>query len=139
MIVKNEQISFGQPTIYGRRLTVHEIVTGVYYDGLEDYLKDFELSIAQVKEGVVYCMNLACQEDKIGKFCNGCILSSLQDGVNFDINDFEVRLMNGEQYLIHKKTGSIFWGTAEEYKDELFGDVGWGIAREIFEKYFNDE
>jgi uncharacterized protein (DUF433 family) len=136
MIVKDENISFGQPTIKGRRLTVHDIVTGISTDGLKGYSDDQQLSIEECKEAIVYCMNLKCQE-QAGKFCDGCILSTINNGWSFDKDDFELRKIDNDYFLVDRATGSIYLGDKQEYENHLFGDIGWGIAQEIHEKYFD--
>ena len=118
MIYRNEKVSFGQPIIQGRRLTVFDVVAGVYYSGLKEYSKDHELDLNQIKEAFSYCCQLKCQDWPSGKFCSGCILSTLNEGWNFNKSDYEVSSIGDTKYLIHKATGSIFLGTLEEYEKD---------------------
>jgi uncharacterized protein (DUF433 family) len=90
-IVIDERISSGSPTIRGRRLTVYNVVSKIYYeDSLESVMKDYEISLIEVKEAVSYCSELLCQRDsRLHKFCSGCILRTLQESWNFEKSDYD--------------------------------------------------
>lgn len=63
-IVINPLISAGAPTIRGRRLTVHNVVTKIYYeDSLKTALEDYEITLDEAKDAVNYCSKLKCQEE----------------------------------------------------------------------------
>ncbi len=89
-IVIDENISAGSPTINGRRLTVFNVVSKIYYENnLESALKDHQISFKIAKEAVDYCRNLKCQEDdKLINFCSGCILRTLQEKWDFNKNEY---------------------------------------------------
>jgi uncharacterized protein (DUF433 family) len=48
MVKCNSEINFGQPALVGRRLTVFNIVTKLYYEeSLKDAIGDYEISLQE--------------------------------------------------------------------------------------------
>lgn len=74
-IIRDTGIVGGQPTLKGRRLTVHNIVSGIYDEGLNPFTQDRKISLEDAKEAVSYCMNLDCKKTS-GEYCEHCILSN---------------------------------------------------------------
>jgi len=126
---------FGQPTLKGRRLTVYDIVTKVYFeDSIEMVLADYEIGITELNTAVNYCRSLSCKEDEtLLKFCDGCILRTLQDGWNFTKSNY-IQIINKENktIVISKDNQEIFLGTLEELENSDFGKVTWLIADNIY-------
>ena len=51
MIKCSTNINFGQPSLKGRRLSVYDIVTKIYYeDKIEVALSEYEISLQDVEE-----------------------------------------------------------------------------------------
>lgn len=76
MIECNEAINFGMPALKGRRLTVFDIVTMVYYSPtVQDALEDYEIDWQDAMDATDYCMRLRCQSDE-GRiqYCDGCLI-----------------------------------------------------------------
>lgn len=67
----------GQPTLKGTRLTVHNIVYGVYIDG-KDYMTDHELTSEDVFAAIKYCIGLECENNPHKRFCEGCLMADIQ-------------------------------------------------------------
>jgi uncharacterized protein (DUF433 family) len=138
-IVVNKGISSGAPIINGSRLTIFNVVSKIFYeDNLEIALDDYEISIDIAKEAVKYCKNLDCQKDnKLIKFCSGCILRTLQDGWDFKKeNCKEFFFDEGNQTVSITKDGDrIFLGSLQTMEDNDFGKAGWVLASEVEEKY----
>jgi len=133
LIVCIKNVSFGMPTLRGRRLTVYDIVSKIYYEEtVEDALKDYEISFEEAKAAVTYCMNLDCQKDinRI-QFCNGCILRTINEGLDFDKENY---IEVNDKYTISKDGLLTFLGSIEELKEERFGKPGWAIAELVFSK-----
>lgn len=130
MIKCQQNINFGQPSLVGRRLTVYDIVTKIYYE--EDFLvaiKDYEISYKDAEDALVYCKNLNCKNDKDRiHFCDGCILRTFEEGWDFKKSDF-IQLSDFLS-MAKDKTG-FSTGTIKELEDSEFGKVTWLIAEEI--------
>ncbi|WP_426585387.1 DUF433 domain-containing protein [Mucilaginibacter sp. R-33] len=131
LIVCNKNICFGMPILKGRRLTVYDIVTKIYYeDILNIALEDYGISIAEAKAATNYCMHLHCQQDESrGQFCNGCILGTIEDGHSFNKDDYN---QISDKLTMSKDGQLLFLGSIEELDDEMFGKPGWAIASEIY-------
>jgi uncharacterized protein (DUF433 family) len=138
-IVINPAISSGSPTISGRRLTVYNVVTKVYFEeSLKIAIEDYEITLDAVIDAVNYCSTLKCQEEPtIVKFCSGCILRTLQDEWNFKKEEYrEVRDAElNSVFTISKDGNEIFIGTIEELENSEFGKVGWLLALEVQNKH----
>jgi uncharacterized protein (DUF433 family) len=136
MIGCDSAINFGQPALIGRRLTVYNIVTKLYYeDEVKDALNDYEISLRDAKDAVTYCMNLKCKEDKdLVNFCDGCILRTIQQGWNFKKEDYIEIENDGVKFVMSKDGKAFFAGTLSEFEDSEFGKVTWLIAEEVSKK-----
>jgi len=89
-IVCTSDTLWGQPRLDSRRLAVGDIVSLVdVYADLSVTLKDFELSLQQVRQALHYCKGLYCQIDKPAKYCHNCSLRVKQEGANLDEKDPE--------------------------------------------------
>jgi uncharacterized protein (DUF433 family) len=141
LIECNKNKSFGQPSLIGRRLTVYDIVTKIYYESyIEIALDDYDITLEEAKAATNYCKTLLCQEDQNRiHFCDGCILRTLEEGWNFNKDDYKEIKCNksNETITISKDGNEIFLGNIQELEDSEFGKVGWLLAAEIIEKYPN--
>lgn len=137
MIECNVEINFGQPALRGRRLTVYDIVTKIYYeDSIRMALSDYEISLTDAKDAVNYCMHLKCKQDKdLLHFCDGCLLRTLAEGWNFKKDDYLEVKINDKTIVVSKDSEIYFFGTLQEYENSEFGKVTWLIAEEIHEKF----
>jgi uncharacterized protein (DUF433 family) len=80
----------GQPRLDGRRLAVGDIVSLVdVYADLSVSLRDFELSLQQVRQALHYCKDLHCQRDNPAKYCHNCSLRVKQEKTCLDEEDPE--------------------------------------------------
>lgn len=76
------------PSLIGRRITVHNIITQIDCDGLESTLNNFELSVPHAKAAIDYCIAFECKIDsEKHQFFDGCTLRVIADGEIFDRND----------------------------------------------------
>ena len=125
-----DNICGGSPTLDGRRLTVYDIITKIYYEEtLEVALEDYEISLEEAMAATEYCINLDCKKDeKRRHFCRGCILATIDEGWTFDKSNYE---QINDKLTVHKAGEFIFLGTIQELEDEQFGKPGWVIAEEI--------
>ena len=89
-IVCTPDISWGQPRLDGRRLTVGDIVSlaGTYTD-LTTPLKDFELSLQEIRQALHYCKIQQCKKDLPDRFCHNCLLRVEQFNEAVDKDDPE--------------------------------------------------
>jgi uncharacterized protein (DUF433 family) len=138
-IIIDPHICSGSPTIRGRRLTVYNVITKIHYEeSLETTLGDYEISLDEAKDAVDYCTKLKCQKDaELIKFCDGCILRTLQDESKFDKENYrEIHDKGSDSTFTISKTGNeIFIGTLQELEDDSFGKAGWLLALEVQKKY----
>lgn len=137
MIECNEKINFGMPALRGRRLTVYNIVTKLYYeDNLEITLSDYEISLQDVKDAVNYCINLKCKGDKLRlHFCDGCLLRTIEEGFSFNKDDYIEDEMGDQKFVKSKDGETFFLGSLQEFEDQEFGKVAWLIAEEVNAKF----
>ena len=79
-IVCTRDTLWGQPRLQGRRLAVGDIVSLVdIYAEFPVVLKDFELSLQQVRQSLHYCKDLYCQKDSPDLYCHNCSLRVKQE------------------------------------------------------------
>ena len=126
--VKN--ISFGMPTLRGRRLTVYDIVSKLYYeDTIDEAIEDYDISLLEAGAAVKYCMNFECQQDinRIN-FCDGCILRMIDENVKFNKEDYD---QIDEQLTVSKDGSFVFLGKIDELEEDRFGKPGWALATEV--------
>lgn len=134
-IERNKDRGFGQPVLKGGRLFVFSIISYASYPGgsIENFLRDFDVSMDELKSAVDYCKNTECKNIQLpsDQYCDGCILRSIHEGWTLVKSDYKER------------TG-IFYSDARERTylrstDELdeweCGRSGWMMAREL-ERHF---
>lgn len=79
-IVITDDVMWGQPRIDGRRLSVGDIVS--YVDiNRSAYIAadDYEITLHQVKQALLYCSELQCVKERPSKYCYNCTLRVHQD------------------------------------------------------------
>jgi uncharacterized protein (DUF433 family) len=137
MITCDPDINFGQPALKGRRLTVYDIVTKIYYENsLKLTTEDYSISAKDVKDAVEYCMTLKCKIDS-GRvhYCDGCVLRTIEEGWKFDRNKY-IEFENDNTKIVFSDGGdTIFAGSLKEFEDSEFGKVTWLIAEQINELF----
>lgn len=130
-IERNARVGFGQPVLKGSRLTVCNIIsyTSDKDMPIAEFLKDFKVSIDQLKSAVAYCKDTACKQIFLptDQYCDGCILRTLHEGSEFVKDDYEE--INGITYS--KKGGEIFLGTLQELEESEMGVAVWLLARDV--------
>jgi len=133
MIKCDPDINFGQPALKGRRLTVYDIVTKIYYeDGVKASIDDYEISLKDAKDAVNYCMNLKCKKDRdLLHYCDGCILRTIAEGLNFKKDDYIKFEKNNQQIVVSKNNKVFFAGSLDELENSEFGKVTWLMAEDI--------
>lgn len=61
MIESDKGICSGAPRIEGKRITVYNIISDLFYnDDLVEYVRDFGLNVFEVKEAVDFCIAKKC-------------------------------------------------------------------------------
>ena len=132
MICCDPYVNFGMPALKGRRLTVFDIVTKIYYEkSINTALVDYEISLEDARDATNYCMQLKCKEDKdLVHFCDGCMLRTLQDGWNFNREDY-IEFKGAKQTFVVSKDNAVFFaGNLQELENSEFGKATWLIAEE---------
>jgi len=136
MIGCNPNINFGMPSLQGRRLTVYDIVTKLYYEQtLKLALEDYDISLKDAKDALHYCMNLKCKSDRNRvQYCDGCILRTFEEGWKLKREEF-IEIKKENNIIVASKDKTIlFAGSFQELEDSEFGKVTWLIAEEINSK-----
>ncbi|MBV8252441.1 MAG: DUF433 domain-containing protein [Chitinophaga sp.] len=129
-IERNEFVGFGQPVIKGTRLTVYTVVSYAYSSNvIQHFLTEFELSLLELKAALSYCKHRQCQifNHTFDKYCDGCILRSINDGWKPASLDFYEK-----DNISYSNDGTIiFLGSLQELDDEEFGRIGWQIEKKL--------
>lgn len=136
MISCNPYINFGQPNLVGRRLTVYDIVTKIFYEGYPKVAtEDYGITCKEAREAVTYCSKLECQNDNdLVHFCYGCILRTIAEGTDFKRNDFFEIKREGQNLVLSYDGKVVFAGTLDELEEAELGKVAWLIANEVLHK-----
>jgi hypothetical protein len=124
------------PALVGRRLTVFDIITMLYYEvSIETAIEQYSITLTDAIDAVEYCSGLKCKTDpELGQFCDGCLLRTLKEGWNFNRDDFiEVQVQNAK-ITISKGETVFFLGSLQEFEDSEFGLTTWLIAEEVSAK-----
>ena len=140
-IVRDETICFNQPILKGRRLTVYNIISALYYtDNIDEYTNDFQITKKDIRDAINYCKNTICSkfEKKGAQYCDGCILRTISEGDILDTKKFVERGAN-DKVTISKDEKIIFLGSINELENTEFGSVGWIMAEEVEKKFFPHE
>ncbi len=132
-IIKNKEICGGQPTLASTRLIVFNIISGVFMDGLESYSADHDLSTQNILDAIIYCKGLNCQDGNEG-YCYGCIMLTIKaDMDNNNLSKNEIALPDNSKIIV--EGDNIFLGDKNEFDNARFGQIGWGIAETLYNKY----
>jgi uncharacterized protein (DUF433 family) len=133
-IERNALRGFGQPVIVGSRLTVFSVISYVSDSEIKitDFLKDFDVTIEELRAAVLYCKNRECQHmiNPSDQYCDGCILRSIGKGWKSVKDEYDE--VDGISYS--KDGKSTFLGTLDELEESEFGVMGWLLAEKIEER-----
>lgn len=89
-IVCTPDTLWGQPRLEGRRLAVGDIVSMIDSDDdITVTLKDFELTLQQIRQALHYCKTQQCKKDLPDRFCHNCLLRVEQFNESIDEDDPE--------------------------------------------------
>ncbi len=133
MIECNPAINFGMPALKGRRLTVYDIVTKLYFEeSIAVAIDDYSITIEDAKDAIAYCRSLKCKEDKdLIQFCDGCLLRTMADGWTFNKENYVQLEENGQKITVFKDGKVYFIGSIQEFEEDEFGKTTWLIAEEV--------
>jgi uncharacterized protein (DUF433 family) len=137
MIGCDPNVNFGQPALKGRRLTVYDIVTKLYYENsIKLVTEDYSISLRDIKDAVEYCSTLECKIDP-GRihYCDGCVLRTIEEGWSFNRSEFKEYEKDNNKFVISDNGDVIFAGTLQELEDSEFGKVTWLIAEEVCSQF----
>ena len=128
-IIRDKNMVGGSPTIIGRRLTVFDVISGIFYsESISSWLNEFELDRESAEQAIRYCSKLECINKPTFDFCEGCQLYSLVENKNFD--EFRNTIIESKGHLIIDNN-EIYIGCVEDYKNSKYGQKGWIQARII--------
>jgi uncharacterized protein (DUF433 family) len=135
LIEIDPRVCNGAPKIKGRRLTVYDVVSGIFNEGLDVYLSDREISIAEASQAILYSRNLQCQIDAPQNFCSGCILRTIKDGWKFSREELQEITLENQTKITLTEGGGIYLDAIEKYEHEKFGNLGWAMAETVLQRY----
>lgn len=137
MIICNPHISFGQPILAGRRLTVYDIVSKTFLEkDIGIVVSDYSISRTDIKDAAQYCMMRACESDSnLVHFCDGCILRAIHEGWTFSKADYSTVERDGVEFTIANDGSMVFLGNVHDLENEEFGRLTWVIAEDLLERY----
>lgn len=124
------------PSLKGRRLTVYDIVTKLYFEPtILNAIDDYEINLADANDALEYCLHLQCKNEQ-GRlhYCDGCILRTIEEGVSFNESSYLEVELDGEILTVSIDGSGFFAGTLKELEDSEFGRVTWLIAEEVKNK-----
>ena len=128
-IVCTEDTLSGSPRIIGRRLAVGDVISFLKgYGTLEEVIKDYELTISQIRQALQYCSTLQCKKDNPKVFCHNCSLRRQQEG-SLDISNLEE--VRDDEGTFVKGDNSIFLGSMSELLQDWNGENWWTIATDL--------
>ena len=129
---RNPSIYFGRPRLEGRRLTVIDVVEGIYRegkDGYKIYSKEFEMRSEDINACLKYCASLECKKKIDGdRFCYRCVLD---EEAGIDYNEIEEITPPDSKILVKIGQGGIFLGKLDEYWESEEKVKGWIIAQDV--------
>jgi uncharacterized protein (DUF433 family) len=128
-IVCTEHTLGGSPRIDGRRLAAGDVVSFVKsYGTLEEIIADYELTLSQIRQALLYCSTLQCKNDNPIVFCHNCSLRRQQEGP-LDISNLEE--VKVDDSILVKGGNSIFFGSMDELLEGWNGQDWWKIATDL--------
>jgi uncharacterized protein (DUF433 family) len=133
-IVRTADTCFGRPRLAGSRLTVIDVVEGIYnegHNGYRIYAADFDLSDDDINACLKYCANLDCQKtaEYNSRFCNRCVLDTDKHTEYYGEAE-EINLPDGGA-IVQITPGAVFLGSLSELWESEAKVKGWLIAQEI--------
>ena len=132
-VVRNPLVCWNRPILDSTRLTVLDIVKGIFREGKnghEIYGSAFDVSAEDIHKCLTYCASLACKntQDSSSKFCYRCTLDQ-ELGINYDEVE-EITRADGSKYVRIDST-SVFLGSIDEFWESEEKVEGWLIAQDV--------
>jgi hypothetical protein len=96
---------------------------------IEKFLRDFDVSMEELKSAVAYCMNLECRNIQLpsDQYCDGCILRSIHEGWTLVKGDYQE-----STGIVYSDAGERGYLRSTDELDEWeCGRSGWMMAREL--------
>ncbi len=149
-ITSSPDIRSGELRLKGRRLTVFDVVSGVFFESsLNDFMLDMEVTHDEVKECLDFCSQKECLRIKDVVLCSKCEFGQIQSGDTFEsykasYSKIIVHDDSGPK-IIYSETGNTdidlnhdtlnYLGDENDFWLELNGYKGWEMAKEVILKY----
>jgi len=127
-IISTQDTCWGAPRLNGRRLTVFDVVSGVYVSkSISAYVNEFGLKIEDVLTALKYCSEQFCKERSLN-FCSGCVLRYIKDLGTEKREEIE-EIFNDDGSSFLKIDGTRYYlGSKNEYNQQKAGMVTWALA-----------
>lgn len=121
------------PSVIEHRLTVLNVVCDVYWEDMESFMFDRDLSRDEIKECVIFCKEKACINGSETTFCDGCFLDNITTDSKLDLDDFVEKEVASNEFITVSKDGLIiFLGKKDEMENALIGVAGWKSQKKCF-------
>jgi len=148
-ITSSKDIRSGELRLNGRRLTVFDVVSGVFFENsLNDYISDKGVTFDEIKECLSFCSQKECLKIKDATLCSKCEFGQLQNGETFECytKNYNKIIIHGKlgSKVIYSKTGNQdldlnpdtfnYFGDEKDFWIELNGYKGWEMAKEVILK-----
>ena len=131
-IVSSVDILWGAPRVENTRISVYDIVSSLWHSReIQEYIDDFKISEIEIKNALFYCKKLICQKENVIKFCDGCLLCT----INSSNKETEYKEI-GENLFTDKENNFFIAENLDEIENEEFGYAGWIRAEELYNDYF---
>lgn len=120
LIEINEEKCFSQPSMWGRRLLVSDIVRGMYFDN-QYYAQTHNLSKVEIDAVYRYCEKRKCLSEPKINYCDGCLM---RDSKTQEANEIEVHL----PFFINESDTGYFDAKGNMFDEEI-GLPLWALAK----------
>lgn len=127
-IVCTDDTLGGSPRVDGRRLAVGDVIATLNSTGLKVAIEDFDLTMTEIRDALLYCSSLQCNADKPKVFCHNCSLRRDQEGP-LDISQYQEVQIDGEFFV--KGNGMTFFGSMSEFLEDHAGQDFWKISTDL--------
>lgn len=132
-IISTIDVLMGAPRIEDTRISIYDIVSSLWYDkDIDQYIDDFKISKQEIKKAIIYCKKLDCQKNNVKKFCNGCILNTINSNDRKSIYN-----QVNNNLFIDDEQNFFVSENINDIEEEEFGFAGWYRAEHIYKDLFS--
>jgi uncharacterized protein (DUF433 family) len=141
LIVIDDEICDGSPTLEGTRFTVYNIILGCDEVGVHAFLEQTpEVDSTALQQVVQFCDQRLCEQH--AHYCHGCSLRQKQEGittVDEFVNQYNVvQFTDSDEVMLGagNEGGTVMMpGTPDELETHWRGEDAWKLASAIARQF----